>query len=334
MTFHDDLVAPTATGLPDRFFDRFVFNLHAPDSTDLSLLVGCGLYPPADVVDGFVVLVHGGRQRNLRFSTELSATDGSGVGPFGFRVVEPMTTWALTLADNPTGVAFDLVWRARTPAWSGDVAVPNGAGPASSFEHLFQSGRYEGTVTVDGREHDVTGWFGQRDRSRGVRTMSGGQGLHLWFQAQFPDRSVGFLLVEDRDHGRILLEGAVMHEDGGLDPIADVVHDLVFDDLLDLRSGRVRVTTATGEVMLVDADGSADGGFMAGAGYGGGHGHPVGRDHLEHDEYPLDGTVGPRTLDSALTDRLAAFDWAGVRGTGVFEFAHSRSPRYGYRSSL
>jgi hypothetical protein len=37
--------------------------------------------------------------------------------------------------------------------------------------------------------------------------MSGGQGLHTWYQAQFPDRSIGFLLVENRAGGRLLLEG-------------------------------------------------------------------------------------------------------------------------------
>ena len=72
--------------------------------------------------------------------------------------------------------------------------------------------------------------------------MSGGQGLHIWYQAQFPDRSVGFLLVENRAGGRLLLEGAVMHTDGGLDPVVDVRHDLTFDQL-DLRSGTVEVTT-------------------------------------------------------------------------------------------
>ena len=33
------------------------------------------------------------------------------------------------------------------------------------------------------------------EQAGGVRTMAGGQGLHIWYQAQFPDFSIGFLMV-------------------------------------------------------------------------------------------------------------------------------------------
>lgn len=342
--FHDELVSPGVTGLPDRFFDRLMFNAHPVDRTSPSVLLGCGLYPARDVIDGFVILVTPTEQRNVRWSTELSATDGHGGGPFRFQVVEPNRVWRLALTDNPTGLTFDLTWRARTPAWVGTVDVRNAdEATPTSFEHLFQSGFYQGTMTIDGVVTDVDGWYGQRDRSRGVRTMSGGQGLHMWFQAQFPDRSIGFLLVEDRAGRRVLLEGAVMHalDDagapaGGLDDVVDVRHDLRFDENLDLRDGTVEVTTAAGRRYVVECDASARGGYMAGGGYGGQHGRRLGRDHLEHEVYPLDGTVSPRSLDSALTDRLCALRWnaasgSSTSGIGIVEFAHSRSKAYTYR---
>jgi hypothetical protein len=332
-TFHDELVSPDAPGLPDRFFDRFVFNMHRTDATSPSILFGLGIYPGKDTVDGFAILVTDTEQRNVRFSTELSATDGASAGPFAWRVVEPMKTWHLTLGPNPTGMEFDVTWHARTPAWFGPVAVTNQDGSPSSFDHLFQSGHYEGALSIDGVEEKVDGWYGQRDRSRGVRTMSGGQGLHVWYQAQFPDRSVGFLLVETRSGERLLLEGAVMHTDGNLDAIVDVRHALEFDSL-DLTSGTVQVTTKSGEVYLIDADAKAGGGYMSGGGYGGQHGKPVGRDVIEHEVYPLDGSVGPLTLDSSLTDRLATFSWEGTPGLGIFEFALSRSRSYAYQPTL
>lgn len=332
--FKDELVTSPSPELPERFFDRFVFNLHRTDANAPSVVFGFGIYPMRDVVDGFAILVTETEQRNVRFSTELSATKGDGAGPFRFEVVEPMKTWHLTLGPNPTGLEFDVTWRARTPAWFGDVAVTNQGGVPSSFEHLVQSGLYEGTVTIDGVTHDVTGWYGQRDRSRGVRNMSGGQGLHVWYQAQFPDRSVGFLYVEGRDHQPILLEGAVMHTNGELDDIVGVRHDLHFNDDLDLESGRVEVTTASGATYQIDADASAGGGYMSGGWYGGQHGRPMGRDYEEHDVYPLDGSVSPKTVDSALTDRLARFTWGDVEGYGIFEFAHSRSSKYTYQPSL
>jgi hypothetical protein len=332
--FHDELVAPDAKGLPERFFDRFVFNLHSRESASPSILFGLGIYPPKDTVDGFAILVTDTEQRNVRFSTELSATDGTSAGPFSWRVVEPMQTWHVRLGPNPTGLEFDLEWRARAPAWFGEVAVKQGESVTAAFDHLFQSGYYTGTLTIDGIQQQVDGWYGQRDRSRGVRTMSGGQGLHIWYQAQFDDRSVGFLLVEDRSQGRLLLEGAVMHESGELDPIVDVLHDLQFTDDLDLKGGTVEVRTQAGATYRIDADASAGGGFMSGGGYGGHHGKPAGRDHLEHDTYPLDGSVSPRTLDSSLTDRLAAFTWDGRPGLGIFEFAHTRSSSYTYCPTL
>jgi hypothetical protein len=236
----------------------------------------------------------------------------------------------VTLGPNPTGLEFDLTWRARAPAWFGEVGVQDTA----KFDHLFQSGLYDGTLSIDGVSQRIDGWYGQRDRSRGVRTMSGGQGLHIWYQAQFEDRSVGFLLVETRDHERLLLEGAVMHVDGGLDPIGDVRHDLTFDENLDLVSGRVLVATDSGARYEIDTDARAGGGYMAGGGYGGQHGKPAGRDHLEHDVYPLDGSVSPRTVDTSLTDRLAAFTWDGHPGLGIFEFALTRSRSYTYRPTL
>ncbi len=151
------------------------------------------------------------------------------------------------------------------------MAVENASATRTAFDHLFQSGgRYEGSLRIDHREINVNGWYGQRDRSRGVRTMSGGQGLHVWYQAQFPDFAIGFLLVETRDHDRLLLEGAVMHEDGRLDPIVDVRHALEFTETGDLLTGEVLVLTAAGEKYPpVRADARAGGGYMAGAGYGG-----------------------------------------------------------------
>ena len=117
--FHDELVAPGASGLHERFFDRFVFNLHPTDATAPSVLIGLGIYPPKDTVDGFVILVTETEQRNVRFSTELSATDGASAGPFAWQVVEPMKTWRLVVGPNPTGLELDVTWRARAPAWFG-----------------------------------------------------------------------------------------------------------------------------------------------------------------------------------------------------------------------
>ncbi|GAB3710518.1 hypothetical protein [Nocardiopsis oceani] len=332
--FDDAMVTSSAPGMPEKFFDRFMFNLHPDDGTTPSLVLGAGSYPPRDVADGFVVLSTGTEQRNLRFSTELSATDGASVGPLRWETVEDNKVWRLVLGQNRTGLELDLTWHARAPYWVGTVDVENTDGNTTSFDHLFQPGRYEGTLTLDGESRSVNGWYGGRDRSRGVRTMSGGQGLHAWYQAQFPDRAIGFLLVEDRSGGRSLLKGAVMHEDGQVDDVVDVQHALTFTTDNDLVSGDVQVTTAAGRTYRVSAKSPTRGGYMAGGGYGGHHGKVRGLDHEEYDVYPLDGSVNATTLDSALTDRCCVFDWEGTAGYGIFEYALTRSPSYSYQPTL
>ncbi|BDZ51349.1 hypothetical protein GCM10025867_35900 [Frondihabitans sucicola] len=333
-TFRDALVAPGEAHLPDRFFDRLMFNLHPVDATTPSIILGAGVYPGANTIDGFLVVTGAEQQENLRFSSELAATDGTSVGPLRWTIEEPLARWRLRIEPNRTGLEGEVVWTARTTPWIGSVRVDNTAEPATTFDHLFQSGTYAGTLRLAGRPLSVDGWFGQRDRSRGVRTMTGGQGLHLWFQGQFDDRSIGFLLVEGRDGSRLLLEGAVMPTDGPLDDVVDVKHDLDFDRDLDLRTGRLRVTTSGGFDYDLTIDASARGAYMAGAGYGGHHGRPVGVDHEEYDVYPLDGSTTPLTLDTALTDRLSHLRWGDRRGIGIVEFAHSRSRSYHYRPSL
>jgi len=82
----------------------------------------------------------------------------------------------------------------------------------------------------------------------------------------------------------------------------------------------------------IETDASAGGGLIAG--YGGHHGRPAGRDHLEFDGYPLDGSVTQRTPGTSLTDRLATFDGNGTAGPGIFEFALTRSRSYTYRPTL
>jgi hypothetical protein len=93
-------------------------------------------------------------------------------------------------------------------------------------------------------------------------------------------------------------------------------------------------TTASGRTLRLDVDGTAGGGFLSGGGYGGWHGKPRGR-VVEHETWPLDGTVTPRTLDTPMVDRPARFVLDGsTEGVGVFEFAVTRSSRYSYRPSL
>jgi len=333
-TFRDPLVGIDTAGLPERFFDRFMFNMHPTDTTAPAVITGFGVYPARGGADGYVIATVGREQRNLRFTATAERVRTDGAGPLRFDVLEPHRQWRLRMAPNDISVEFDVTWCARTAPWIDGVTVANRAGDATAFEHLFQSGRYTGWLRIDGIEHRVDGWYGQRDRSRGVRNMAGGQGLHLWLQAQFPAFCVGLLLVESRSHERLLITGAVMHENGNLDAVREVRHDLTFDTGLDLSAAELEIETVSGEMLRLHADGSAGGGYMAGGGYGRSHRVPVHSEHVESDRYPLDGTVTPRSLVTALTDRVCVFSTPELTGTGILEFAVTRSPDYRYRPTI
>ncbi|HEX4252318.1 MAG TPA: hypothetical protein VH008_30950 [Pseudonocardia sp.] len=345
----DDPVTPhSPPGAAAGWFDRFYFNAHSGTATPY-LLVGAGRYPVEGRADGYAVAVTDSTQINMRTATTAAppATDNSdrdntAIGPLSWAVVEPLREWRLRLDPNPSGLAFELHWTARTEPWEcRPITLDDGRGQVMTFDHAFQSGRYRGWLEVDGRRTEVTGWTGQRDRSRGRRMATARQGLHLWVQAQFADECVAFLYDLDRANRPTLLDGAVLGTDGTVDPIVGLGHILVFDERLETTGGRLTLCTARGRRLALDVDAAASrGGFLGGAGYGGWQGSDHGATHscahVEHDRWDLrDPELVPRALRYPLTDRLAAFtrheSGRAERGAGIFEFAHSRSPAYRYR---
>jgi len=327
------------------WFDRFYFNAHSGAATPY-LLVGAGVYPAEGRADGYAVAVTDTEQINLRTaSTTAAATTPDTIGPLSWTVLEPLREWRLRLEPNPSGLAFELHWTARTAPWEcRPITLDDGRGQVMTFDHAFQSGRYRGWLEVDGRRAEVTGWTGQRDRSRGRRMATARQGLHLWVQAQFADECVAFLYDLDRANQPTLLDGAILSNtapgaapNGGVDPIVALGHSLAFDEHLETTGGRLDVRTESGRRLTLAVDARASrGGFLGGAGYGGWHGADHGPAHLEHDRWDLrDPELVPRALRYPLTDRLAAFtrheDGRTEHGAGIFEFAHSRSPAYRYR---
>jgi hypothetical protein len=336
LTAADDLlVGEPPAGTAERFFDRFYFNLHGSAPTPL-IMLGAGSYPNRQVVDGYLIRVDGGRQRNVRFSDERDRLPATGVGPLSWEILEPFKSWRLVVGENPAGFELDAVWRARTNPWETErIVLEDGRGGVSDFGHFFQSGTYEGTLVLDGQRHDIGGWLGQRDRSRGVRLVSERGGLHTWIQAQFADCSVAVLFNLDRQNAVTHCDGAVLGTDGADDPLISGRHAVEIDAGLDCPRAAFEFTTASGRTLRLDVDATPGGGFLSGGGYGGWHGKRRGRDVIEHDSWPLDGSVTPRTLDTPMTDRPARFLLDGsTEGVGVFEFAVTRSPSYVYRPSL
>jgi hypothetical protein len=328
----DQLLAAEDASLPDGWFDRFYFNLHDREGR-LAFFCGAGIYPRAGVRDGWALAVVNGVQTNLRFSDPIGQLPVAGVGPLAFESPEP-SVWRLRLGPNPSGLELDATWRGRLPTFNyRPLVFGDGHGGQTEFDHLVQSGTWQGTLTVAGRTHDITDWWGQRDRSRGVRSVHARQGLHLWVQPQFDDLHVSIMYDADRDGRTTLCDGVVMHADGRREPVVDILHDLDVADDLEVAGGLLRVVT---EAATYDLEATMDplgGGYLAGGGYDGRHGRWVGTGHVATERWDC-ATVSLREIGTPLTDRVARFACGSRTGTGVFETALSRSSSYRYAPTL
>lgn len=168
-------------GTSDRnFYDRYYFNCHPGldyDGEPLFLIIGLGQYPNLGVTDGFAVLRRGNDHIVARASKALGSDrmDVS-VGPLRIEVLEGLHRLRVVLEPTPEApdLSFDLVFESDVPA----------ALEARHFhrqlervtfdtQRFVQTGRWSGTLTVDGETLPVTPdtWRGNRDRSWGVRPV-------------------------------------------------------------------------------------------------------------------------------------------------------------------
>lgn len=327
----DTLVDAFDPAYPPGFFDRFYFNVHGKDP-GAWMLFGAGVYPSRGVADGWAIAVGDGVQTNLRFSDRLDVLPVHSIGPLTWEVVAP-STWQVRLAPNPSGIELDAVFTGRLdPYHYSPLVFDDGIGGHTDFEHAVQSGRWQGTMTVDGVTTDLSDHWGQRDRSRGERLVHAKQGMHLWVQPQFEDGQISVMYDEGRDGETTLCEGAVMAGDGTRDAIAAVRHRLDVDTDLEVSAALLEIETASGRLIRLDVQMPRhEVAYLAGGGYDGRHGRFVGLDHVATERWPLEGLTGPRTVGTPLSERLARFSTGAASGVGIFETAFSRSTSYTYR---
>ncbi|HET6152619.1 MAG TPA: hypothetical protein VFE15_06660 [Marmoricola sp.] len=318
---------------PEGLFDRFYVNLHGR-SEDVLVLLGGGVYPGSGIVDAWLIAVVDGVQRNARFSTVLERPlrDVPGVGPFRWSAPDPAQRWRFDVDRNLTGVEVHADFVGRFPVFSYErLEFTSSGGVQTSFDHAVQSGRWAGEVVVDGRSVDVTGDWGQRDRSRGVRGMHAGAGFHLWMQPQFEDWHVTLMYDESREGEPTLCEGAVITADM-TDAIVAVDHALSIDPDNELTALRLTLHTESGAEVVLDGRCPGPGGpYLQGGGYDGRHGRWVGLDHQSGERWVLADEPTPRTLATPYAHRLTRFESGSETGWGITEFSQTRKPTYRYR---
>ena len=142
--------------------------------TEKDMIIGCGVgqYPNKDVQDGFVTVWHQGKQYNFRASRTLRPTPHEiKIGPLSIETIKGLKSFRMVLAENPSGIDFDIVWSATMNPHEEehDFRKSNGR-VVQDISRFDQAGRARGILNIPGtsvtlREQD---WWTHRDRSWGL----------------------------------------------------------------------------------------------------------------------------------------------------------------------
>ncbi|MGH7896995.1 MAG: hypothetical protein ACREQQ_03535 [Candidatus Binatia bacterium] len=332
----DDLFAHAPRHDQPGWFDRFYLNVHSPAGGP-TLAIGMGTYAEAGVVDGFSILVDGSSQRNFRVSREGTWTERRvEAGPLSAEVVEPLRRWRARLAENPSGLSFEI-------DFEGDLSpigplkmerVSRKTGAVLDMGHLVQVGRVSGRIVVDGvsRELSPDSWFGLRDRSWGVRPGAGNEppkepphptaGRHDWVLGRVGERAVFYMLAGGGSRGPHLL-GAAWATREGEEKLVSVERRLEWDDRGRFRGAVAKLATGGGKTVELRASAPAATIYLRGGGYGGwqgfAHGKPRGALVTECDRWQ---TIEPEVTEFAgLNDHVVRFDSDLGSGFGIYEVA-------------
>lgn len=219
-------------GTSDRnFYDRYYFNCYDTEGSAL-LIFGLGQYPNLAVQDAFACVVQGSSHRVVRGSRELGDRMDTSVGPLRVEVIKPLEQLRIICEPNEWGVELDLTWNASMPAYEEPRQYIRKHGRVLFDTIRFaQTGRWEGTISVDGNELHVTPdrWWGTRDRSWGVRPVgehepagirTEGQMTGMWNYApmQFEDHSILYMVNEHVDGTRAIEEAMRIWHDPARQP--------------------------------------------------------------------------------------------------------------------
>jgi hypothetical protein len=274
-----------------RFYDRYWFEVIEPGGTT-ALVAGMGLYKNTNVLDGYCTVVHRGKQYCLRVSRALRPRiDDPSVGPLTIEVIEGLRQLRVAVAPGACPIACDLVWTGtydvieEPPMWrrlDGRVQTQG--------VRMYQLGRADGWIEIDGVRRDVSEWFGSRDHSWGVRPGTGGyepvtgparEAHHEFLRAFlfFDNREVGGVVDITRGAGgRQRSFGTIQWPNSaGRDPSRVVAADLSVSYLdgmgpsettsLGFDGATLMVRTAAGDELSIECEVVAPAWVLRGTGY-------------------------------------------------------------------
>lgn len=348
----DDLIghqtpAPFASagGGDLRFTERYWYTALPIDSLDVIFDAGLGYYPNKGIMDGFAGITIGRRQHNFRASRRLGRRPlETSVGPLRLDIVEGMRLHRLTLAENPSGISFSLEFEASFPAAQEKQNFRERNGIVEEdLARVAQFGRWRGWIAVDGKRYEVTPerWWGQRDRSWGIRSemrtdearppvAAHRNFFWTWSMFQFETSAISVFLKERQPGKPHFLSGTEFRRetDGTIShrEVTAIEHKVQWiDDPLGqtIATADLTFTFEHGPPRHVTMHGLQPRFYLKAGMYGGlggwTHGDDKGEFHSQHDVWDLD-DAGARRTARTLSDHAVKLTSGDDVGYGISEY--------------
>lgn len=345
-----------------RFFDRYWFAVYEPGGS-AALQFTLGVYNNMNVVDGGFVVVHEGRQHNLRVSRSLRPRFEASCGPMRVDVVQPLQKFQLTVEPGDHSVHGQLEWTGVLPPEEEKPHFSRNRGRVvEEYQRFDQIGECSGWLDIEGTRIEVDRWWTCRDHSWGVRPNMGipepvtgatppvsQVGSLFSFLFFSTDRLAGHVQVMERGEQRVYLTGLV--RDRASDAPVDIrVRDAdlsieLFEGTRRFRSVTLDLALDGGRSLTLRSDALGSAIAMPGLGYSGGYDDGLGLgvwrgdDHREIDIWDVrhpsqvvlaDGTVTEpvhRIQPVHVTATGSGFDSAGTGSMTMI--ANGRLPQHG-----
>jgi hypothetical protein len=208
--------------------ESYFFAAHPRDVLGDVVMLTMAHYPQREVMDSLQMGRVGGEAlidfHSRPYDGDPHTTD---VGAARVEVVRPFEEVHLWADPDQCALGMDLTFRARTkPYGLRRGSMRAGHDVVWDQSHLFQSGTYDGTYTVNGTTHAVEDWWGQRDHSWGIRDH-GRCPLWMWLQIQLPDGFLGVWHWELANGARVFTDGCWAATDQSPPvPLVGFDHDL------------------------------------------------------------------------------------------------------------
>lgn len=326
------------------WMERLWYTGHPVPGGDAIFDIGLGYHPNRNVMDVFAGIERAGIQTNFRASRHARPNPlETIVGPLSIQVIEGLRRHRIGLAENESGLSFDLEFQASMNPHEEEPHFRRRKGRVTEdMMRVQQLGRYAGWIALDGERWEVTPetWWGQRDHSWGIRAEMRTDETHppvtfyppflfLWTTVQFDGYGLQLFLKERAPGDTIYITGEEVLPvgiRGNTRRLAAMTHDI---DWLDDPHGQ---TVRSATITAIFSDGTQRPlqvrtlparYFLKGGLYGGLDGWFQGDDkgklHTAHERWDLR-TADARHIARTLSDHVIEVRDGDNIGWGIMEY--------------